>query len=131
MSGVRDGIVSVGYHAGTYTPAELPISNALQELGFNYKDPLVMMLAASDFNMTNAAAIKQWSDAGVVYGGGYSTPPYNLMCSKPIKSLATVRFSFDEVKSEEMGVPVSDPPNLGSRIKVRLWKRPEATGSRR
>lgn len=91
MSGVRDGIVQVGYHAGTYTPAELPISNALQELGFNYEDPLVMMVAATDFNMTNEDAMAQWAKAGVIYGGGYSTPPYNLMCSMPVKSMADLK----------------------------------------
>ncbi len=91
LSGVRDGIAQVGYHAGTYTPAELPISNAIQELGFNYADPLAAMVAASDFNMNDADALAQWKKAGIVYGGGYSTPPYNLMCSKPIKSLADVK----------------------------------------
>ncbi len=87
MSGVRDDIAQVGYHAGTYTPAELPISNSIQELGFNYADPLAAMVAATDFNMTDAEALAQWKKAGVVYGGGYSTPPYNLMCSTPITSL--------------------------------------------
>lgn len=91
MSGVRDGIAQVGYHAGTYTPAELPISNAIQELGFNYADPLAAMVAATDFNMNDAEALAQWKNAGIVYGGGYSTPPYNLMCSEPIKTLADVK----------------------------------------
>ncbi len=91
MSGVRDGLAQVGYHAGTYTPAELPISNALQELGFNYSDPLVAMVATTEFNMTDAEALAQWRKAGIIYGGGYSTPPYNLMCRTPIKSLADVK----------------------------------------
>ncbi|MCG8493835.1 MAG: C4-dicarboxylate TRAP transporter substrate-binding protein [Sneathiellales bacterium] len=91
LKGVQDGIVSVGYHAATYTPAELPISNAIQEMGLNYSDPLVMIAAATDFNMNNAAAKKQWDKAGVVYGGGYSTPPYSLMCNAPIKSLADLK----------------------------------------
>ena len=91
MSGVRDGIAQVGYHAGTYTPAELPISNAIQELGFNYDDPLVMVVAATDFNMNNAEAVAQWKKSGVIYGGGYSTPPYNLMCRTAIKSIADLK----------------------------------------
>lgn len=91
LSGVRDGIAQVGYAAGTYTPAELPISNALQELGFNYDDALVMVAAASDFNMTHPEALAQWAKAGVIYGGGYSTPPYNLMCSSPIQSIADLK----------------------------------------
>ncbi len=91
LSGVRDGIAQVGYHAGTYTPAELPISNSIQELGFNYDDALTAMVAATDFNMTDAEALVQWKKAGIVYGGGYSTPPYNLMCRTPIRTLADVK----------------------------------------
>lgn len=91
LSDIRDGIAQVGYAAGTYTPAELPISNAIQELGFNYEDPLVAMIAATDFNMNDADALAQWKKAGVVYTGGYSTPPYNLMCNTPIKSLADLK----------------------------------------
>lgn len=91
LSGVRDGLAQVGYAAGTYTPAELPISNAIQELGFNYDDPLVMVSAASDFNMNYPAALAQWKSAGVIYGGGYSTPPYNLMCNAPIKSIEDLK----------------------------------------
>ncbi len=91
MSGVRDGIAQVGYHAGTYTPAELPISNAIQELAFNYADPLVASLAATDFNLNNTDAQAQWQKAGIVYGGGYSTPPYNLMCSVPIRAIEDLK----------------------------------------
>ncbi|MBO6827836.1 MAG: TRAP transporter substrate-binding protein DctP [Sneathiella sp.] len=91
MSGVRDGIVSVGYHAATYTPAELPITNAIQEMGLNYSDALVMISAATDFNMNNQAAKDQWQKAGMVYTGGYSTQPYNLMCREPIKSMADLK----------------------------------------
>ncbi|WP_051548237.1 C4-dicarboxylate TRAP transporter substrate-binding protein [Sneathiella glossodoripedis] len=91
MAGVRDGIVNVGYHAATYTPAELPITNAIQEMGFNYSDPLVMIAAATDFNTNNERAQEQWRKAGVVYTGGYSTPPYNLMCREPVKTLADLK----------------------------------------
>lgn len=75
LSGVRDGIVNVGYHAATYTPAELPITNAIQEMGFNYSDPLAMIAAATDFNMTNEAAMAQWKKAGIVFGGGIARRP--------------------------------------------------------
>ncbi|MCF8468238.1 MAG: C4-dicarboxylate TRAP transporter substrate-binding protein [Sneathiella sp.] len=91
MSGVRDGVAQVGYHAGTYTPAELPISNTLQEMGLNYSDPLVMIAAASDFNITNPQALEQWKKAGVVYGGGYSTPSYNLMCNAPMQTVEDLK----------------------------------------
>ena len=39
----------------------------------------------------DADALAQWDAAGIVYGGGYSTPPYNMMCSAPIKSLEDLK----------------------------------------
>lgn len=91
LSGVRDGVAQVGYHAAGYTPADLPLSTALQELGFNYADPLVASAANTDFNMNDPEMQAQWEKAGVVFGGGYSTPTYNLMCKTPVRTLAEIK----------------------------------------
>jgi TRAP-type C4-dicarboxylate transport system substrate-binding protein len=50
-----------------------------------------MIAAASDFNMTNPLALEQWRKAGVVYGGGYSTPSNNLMCNAPMKTVEDLK----------------------------------------
>ena len=38
LSGVTDGIAQVAYHAGTFTPKDLPKDNVLTQLGFVYSD---------------------------------------------------------------------------------------------
>jgi TRAP-type C4-dicarboxylate transport system substrate-binding protein len=91
MSGLRDDIAQVGYHYSGYTPAELPVSTAIQELGFNYDDPLVAAVANTDFNMNDKELLGEWKKAGIIFGGGYSTPAYNLMCSMPVRNLAEIK----------------------------------------
>ncbi|WP_308916606.1 C4-dicarboxylate TRAP transporter substrate-binding protein [Jannaschia sp. LMIT008] len=87
MQGVRDNIVQVAHHAAVYTPSELPVANAVQELGFNYDDPLAAILAVTEFSMTNEDQLQEWRDKGMVYLGGYATPPYILFCREPIRTL--------------------------------------------
>ena len=91
MSGLQDGIAQVGYHYSGYTPAELPVSTAIQELGFNYSDALVAAVANTDFNMNDTELLAEWGKAGIIFGGGYSTPAYNLMCSMPVRNLSEVK----------------------------------------
>ena len=91
LSGVRDGVAQVGYHAAMYTPADLPVANALQETGFSYSDPLVAMVAVTEFSMTDPEQLAEWKKAGIVFGGGYCTPGYCLMCTQPVRNMAEVK----------------------------------------
>lgn len=90
LQGLRDGVAQVSYHAGTYTPAELPIANLIGNMAFYNTDPMVMAFASTEFGLTNAAALAEWSDNGVVFGGGYSTSQYFMMCNTPVETLADV-----------------------------------------
>jgi len=117
MQGIRDGIVQVAHHAAVYTPSELPVANAVQELGFNYDDPLAAILAVTDFSMTNETQLQEWRDKGLVYLGGYATPPYILFCREPVRNLAEfqgkrIRTAGSTVSlwvEEAGGVPVNVP----------------------
>ena len=91
LSGVRDGVAQVAYQAAMYTPADLPLANALQETGFAYSDPLVAMVAVTEFSMTNPQQLAEWKKAGIVYGGGYCTPGYCLMCTQPVRDMNEVK----------------------------------------
>ncbi|MEJ5358855.1 MAG: C4-dicarboxylate TRAP transporter substrate-binding protein [Desulfobacterales bacterium] len=91
LSGVRDGIAQIGHHAALYTPSELPESNVLNELSFGITDPLVAMAAVTEFEMTDPQMQAQWKKAGVVFAGGYSTPQYVMMCSKPVRNLEEIK----------------------------------------
>ncbi|GMG85113.1 C4-dicarboxylate TRAP transporter substrate-binding protein [Paralimibaculum aggregatum] len=91
LQGVRDGVAQVTYHAGTYTPAELPVENLIGNMAFYNTDPFVMAMASTEFSMTNPAALEEWRRNGVVFGGGYSTSEYYMMCNTKVETLADVQ----------------------------------------
>lgn len=91
LQGIRDNVVQVAHHAAVYTPSELPVANAVQELGFNYSDALVAIFAVTAFSTHNPTQLKEWQDKGIVYLGSYATPPYLLFCRTPVRSLEEVK----------------------------------------
>lgn len=88
LSGIRDGIAQVGYHAGTYTPSDIPEDNVLAQVAFGYSDPFPAAFAITEANMTLPQLQKQWKDNNIAYLGGYSTSPYVLLCSSKIETLS-------------------------------------------
>ncbi|MFL0691733.1 MAG: C4-dicarboxylate TRAP transporter substrate-binding protein [Agrobacterium tumefaciens] len=91
LQGVRDGVAQVTYHAGTYTPSELPIANLIGDMAFYNTDPLVMAFASTEFGLTNPEQLAEWKANGVVYGGGYSTSEYFMQCNTSIQTLEDIK----------------------------------------
>lgn len=91
LSGVRDGIAQIAYHAGTYTPSDLPEDNVLAHLALNYSDYFVAAFAINDMNMTDPELLAQWKRNKIVFGGGYATPPYRLFCTSKVQTLADMK----------------------------------------
>lgn len=88
LEGTRNGVAQVTYLAGTYTPADLPLTNVIADLSFLSPDPWVMAFASTEFNMTNPRMLEEWKRNNIVYGGGYSSVPYYLLCAQPRATLA-------------------------------------------
>lgn len=117
LQGTQTDIVQVAHQSAVYTPSEMPVANAVQELGFNYSDQLVMQFAISDFSMHNPTQLQEWRDLGLVYLGGYATPPYVLFCREPVRNLAEmkgkrIRTAGSTVSAwveEAGGIPVNVP----------------------
>lgn len=109
LSGIRDGIAQVGYHAGTFTPSELPVDAVLAQLAFSYSDYFVSAFAITDMNMTDSETLAQWKANGVIYGGGYSTVPYALMCTTEVKTLA-------DLKGKRVRMPGSAHSNWATSV---------------
>ncbi|WP_372741315.1 C4-dicarboxylate TRAP transporter substrate-binding protein [Neptunomonas sp.] len=117
LQGIRDNVAQVAHHAAIYTPSELPVANAIQELGFNFDDPLISILAVADFSMNNPTQLQEWQDKGVVYLGAYNTPPYVLMCREPVRNLEELRgkrirtagSTVSEWVEQVGGIPVNVP----------------------
>jgi len=91
LQGVRDGLAHVAYHAGTYTPSELPLNNVVADLALVTSDIYVSMAASTEQAFNNAKLQAEYRKVSVVYGGGYSTSPYLLLCNKKIESLADMK----------------------------------------
>ncbi|WP_254693868.1 MULTISPECIES: C4-dicarboxylate TRAP transporter substrate-binding protein [unclassified Sulfitobacter] len=91
LQGVRDGVAQVTYHAGTYTPSELPVANLIGNFAFYNTDPMVMAFASTEFGLTNEAALAEWKENGVVFGGGYSTSQYYMMCNTPVATYEDIQ----------------------------------------
>ena len=117
LQGIQDNVVQVAHHAAIYTPSDLPVSNAVQELGFAYSDPLAAIFAVTDFSMNNEVQLQEWQDKGVVYLGAYAPPAYVLMCSSPVRNLdemkgKRIRTAGSAVSvwvEEAGGIPVNVP----------------------
>ncbi|BBK43292.1 C4-dicarboxylate ABC transporter [Allostella vacuolata] len=91
LPGIRDGLATVAYHAGTYTPSELPITNVLADMSLYNSDIYVSLAASTEVSFKNAAIQAEYKKVGVVYGGGYSTSPYLLLCRTKISSLSDIK----------------------------------------
>lgn len=91
IQGVRDGLAHVAYHAGTYTPSELPLNNVVADLALVTSDIYVSMAASTEQAFVNAKLQGEYKKVGMVYGGGYSTSPYLLLCNKKIETLADLK----------------------------------------
>lgn len=88
---IADGIVDVSGHFAQYTPSDLPVANAVEELGMTFSDPRVMIAAATEFNAMDPAQQAEWADLGVVYASSYATNLYVLICNRPIVTLEDMR----------------------------------------
>lgn len=117
LQALRDNTAQLGIVYPGYTPAELPFNNVLVDLGFLVKDPMAAAFAYTEINLANKDLINEWQKQGVLFAGGYSTPSYNFMCVKPIRSLAdakgkkirTAGGTQTDWVSSIGGVPVSVP----------------------
>lgn len=88
LTGTADGVAQVAYHAGTYTPSELPLTNIISDLAFLTDNFYALAAASTVMSFTHPALLQEYKDNGVVFGGGYGTPIYYLICNTPIRSAA-------------------------------------------
>ena len=91
LSGLQDGIAQITHHAGTYTPSELPEDNVISMVAMGHDNTMATALAISEFGLTDPAMQQRYKDLGVVYLGGFATPPYVLMCTRLVTDLAELQ----------------------------------------
>jgi TRAP-type C4-dicarboxylate transport system, periplasmic component len=91
LSGLRDGIADITYHAGTYTPSDLPEDNVLAILGIALDDPIQTTFAVADFYMNDPDMQKLWKKQNIVFLGAYASVPYNLICRRKVEQLSDLK----------------------------------------
>lgn len=92
LVGLRDGLVDGAVVPSLYHGTELPYSSILTGLGLLAESPMAAAAAATETTLFNCpqclAEQKEWN---FISFGGYSTSAYQLMCTKPISSLADIQ----------------------------------------
>ncbi len=91
LAEIADGLADVSGHFAQYTPSELPVSNAVEELGMTFGDPRVIISAATEFNIMDPDLQAEWADHEVVFGGSYATNHYKFICNRQITNLEELR----------------------------------------
>lgn len=119
LSGLRDGVADITYHAGTYTPSDLPEDNVLSMLSITMKDDaMAVTFAVTDFYANDPEMKALWNKQKIVFLGGYSTAGYNLLCNKPVEKLADLKGlklrSPGPVQSDWMRTVGATPVNVPS-----------------
>ncbi len=87
LAEIADGLADVSGHFAQYTPSELPVSNAVEELGMTFGDPRVIIAAATEFNVMDPDLQAEWADHDVVFAGSYATNHYKFICNQQITNL--------------------------------------------
>lgn len=87
MQAAADGVAQVTQFGASYTPADLPVSNALMEMALVSSDVLLVALAYTEMNLKNEQLQEEWRTNGVVFGGGYASVPYRMLCRSEANTL--------------------------------------------
>lgn len=91
LSGLTDGLVQMTYHAGTYTPSDLPEDNVIATLAIGLKDPITALFAINEFYTTDPEMKAMFDKHGIVFLGAMSSPQYEMICSREIATLEQIR----------------------------------------
>ncbi|MBR9837203.1 MAG: C4-dicarboxylate ABC transporter [Rhodobacteraceae bacterium] len=98
LSGLTDGIVQMTYHAGTYTPSDLPEDNTVAALAIALPDSMTAAMAMADFYINDEVMQGMFDRLGITFLGSYASPQYTMMCSSEITTL-------DQIKGKKLRMP--------------------------
>jgi len=90
LEGLRDGLADVGNVVSAYIPSSMPKNNVVADVGLVLEDHMAASFAITEMNLLNEVLQEEWQSFDVVFGGGFSTPPYLMLCVPEIRTLADV-----------------------------------------
>ncbi|MDF1855730.1 C4-dicarboxylate TRAP transporter substrate-binding protein [Pseudooceanicola sp.] len=89
LAGIGDGVASMGMLAMSYFPAEFPNAQLVADMGLSTPNNLTAMAAMTEYNLMHCPeCLAEYKAANLVYFGTYSTAPYRIISSTPIRSTA-------------------------------------------
>lgn len=101
LAGLGDGIADMGMLAMTYFPAEFPNAQLVADMGLATPDNLTAMAASIEYNLLQCdECLQEYANANLLYLGTYSTAPYAIISSEPVRSTA-------DLEGKKMRVPGS------------------------
>jgi len=92
LDGLRDDVADLGILALPYHAAQLRNSQTAANLAMMGFDMAVMSAVTTEFYMLGCQpCLDEMSRGGLVYAGGYATPPYVLIAKKKITTLEEMK----------------------------------------
>lgn len=91
ISNLQSGVIDVGNVLTLYFPAEFPNYMLISELAVLGKNGQAMSGAVTEYIMTCAPCMKEFTDKGLVYMGSGASSSYQLISRTPIVSLADLQ----------------------------------------
>ena len=92
LKAVTDGIADGGMIVEAYHRKNLPVNMAVVDLALLGTNAVVVANAVNETVLLNCPeCLKTYKKNNIIHFGGYSTPPYHLMCKEPLKSLADAK----------------------------------------
>ena len=89
VDGITDGVADMGSIVPVYAPGKLVSYEIADSIQFG--DEWVGMNAVHELMTTNAAVLKEWDAANLVYFANSTTGPTQLLSKKPVTSIADVK----------------------------------------
>lgn len=86
-SGLRDGVTEMGTLLMPYFPAEFPEAALPSELSIVGSNSQAISSAVTEYVATCTECQAEFTRNGQVYLGTDATPPYNLLTTKPVRSV--------------------------------------------
>lgn len=90
-AGLRDGVTQLGAVILPYFAADFPESSMPLELAVLGTDNRAISAATTEYIVTCAECVSEFTESGQVFLGMDATTPYNFLSTKPIRTAANVK----------------------------------------
>jgi TRAP-type transport system periplasmic protein len=91
VDALKSGIVDVGSVLMPYFPAEFHDAGLPSEMALTGKNGLVMSAASTEYLVTCAACLGEFTKLGEIFLAGAATPPYDILSTVPVRDVPDMK----------------------------------------